>query len=92
MSTETCSSSSTQYSLLEKQALKQHPTTHNTISTIHNVASQMLSETASICYNRSYLKYWNRQASVNSVDPDQMLQTVASDQGLHHLQLIHQFI
>ena len=34
------------------------------------------------------LKYWDRQAWVNSVDPDQMPQIVASDQGLHCLPLI----
>ena len=30
-------------------------------------------------------KYWNREAFANSVDPDQMPQNVASDQGLHCL-------
>ena len=28
-------------------------------------------------------KYWDRQAWANSVDPDQMPQNVASDQGPH---------
>ena len=32
-------------------------------------------------------KYWDRQAWANSVDPDQMLQNAASDQGLHCLPL-----
>ena len=33
-------------------------------------------------------KYWDRRASANSVDPDQMPQNAASDQGLHCLSLI----
>ena len=36
-------------------------------------------------------KYWDRQASANSVDPDHMPQNVASDQGLHCLPLIQQY-
>ena len=37
-------------------------------------------------------KYWDRQAWANSVDPDQMLQNAASDQGLQCLPLIkHHF-
>ena len=32
-------------------------------------------------------KYWARQAFANSVDPDQMLQNVASDLGLQYLTL-----
>ena len=34
-----------------------------------------------------YLLYLNRQAWANSVDPDQTLQNMASDQGLHCLTL-----
>ena len=30
-------------------------------------------------------KYWDRHACAKSVDPDQMPQNVASDQGLHYL-------
>ena len=37
-------------------------------------------------------KYGDRQASSNSVDPDQMPQNVASDQGLHCLPLIQHFL
>ena len=38
-------------------------------------------------------KYWDRQAWANSVDPDQMPQNVASDQGLQCLPLIqHNFL
>ena len=37
---------------------------------------------------RNNLKYWD---CVNSVDPDQMLQNVASDQGLHCLLYIQQY-
>ena len=40
----------------------------------------------------SYPKYWDRQVWVNSADPDQMPQNVASDQGLHCLSLIQQFL
>ena len=36
-------------------------------------------------------KYWDRQAWANSVDPDQMPQNVASDQGLHCLPLIQHY-
>ena len=38
-----------------------------------------------------YSKYSDRQVWANSVDPDQMLQNAASDQGLHCLPLIQQF-
>ena len=34
----------------------------------------------------------DKQACNNSVDPDQMLHTVTSDQGLHCLLLIQQFL
>ena len=34
-----------------------------------------------------YPKYLDRQTWANSVDPDQMPQNVASDQGLHSLAL-----
>ena len=37
------------------------------------------------------LKYWDRQACANSVDPDQMPQNAASEQGLHCLPLIQQY-
>ena len=36
-------------------------------------------------------KYWDRQACINSVDPDQMLQNAVSDQGPHWLPLIQHF-
>ena len=36
--------------------------------------------------------YSDRQALANSVDPDQMPQIAASDQGLHCLPPIRQFI
>ena len=32
-------------------------------------------------------EYWDRQAWANRVDPDQMPNNTASDQGLHHLHL-----
>ena len=35
-------------------------------------------------------EYWDRQASANSVDPDQMLHSAASDLGLHYLPYIQQ--
>ena len=35
-----------------------------------------------------YPKYSDRQVGANSVDPDQMPHSVASDQGLHCLSLI----
>ena len=35
------------------------------------------------------LKYCNRKASLNTADPDQMLQKVDSDQGLYYLPLIY---
>ena len=37
-------------------------------------------------------KYWDRQPRANSADPDQMPQSVASDQGLHCLPLIQQIV
>ena len=37
-------------------------------------------------------KYWDRQVCANSDDPYQKLQNAASDQGLHCLPLIQQFI
>ena len=40
--------------------------------------------------NRIYPEYLGRQAWVNSVDPDQMLQNAASDLGLHCLPSIQQ--
>ena len=40
---------------------------------------------------RNNPKYWDRQTWANSVDPDQTLQTAASDQGLHNLLLIQQY-
>ena len=39
-----------------------------------------------------YPKYWDRRACADSVDPDQMPQNAASDQGLHCLPLIQQFL
>ena len=41
---------------------------------------------------RIYSDKWDSQACLNSVIPDQRLQNVASDQGLHWLQFIQQFI
>ena len=41
--------------------------------------------------NRNNPKYWDRQAFANSVDPDQLPQNVASDQGLHCLPYIKQY-
>ena len=38
------------------------------------------------------LKIWDQQISANSVDPHQMPQHVASDQGLHCVQLIRKFL
>ena len=37
-------------------------------------------------------KYRDRQAWANIVDPDQMPQNAASDQGLHYLPLIQHYI
>ena len=37
-------------------------------------------------------KYWGTHACANSADPDHMLQNLASDQGLHSLPLIWQFL
>ena len=47
-----------------------------------------------ICYTgyHIYHKYWKIQTSANSKDPDQMPQNVASDQGLHCLPFIQQFL
>ena len=42
----------------------------------------------SVTTYRIYHKYWDRQAMVKSVDPDQMLHHAASDQGLYCLPLI----
>ena len=42
------------------------------------------------CRNKP--KYWDRGASENSVDSNQMLQNAESDQGLHCLQLIQQIL
>ena len=36
-------------------------------------------------------KYWERNTFANSVDPDQMPQNAASDQGLHCLSYIQQY-
>ena len=36
--------------------------------------------------------HWDRQAQANCVDPDQMPQNAASDQGLHCLPLIQYFM
>ena len=47
-------------------------------------------ETASTLFYT--LKYSNREAWANCVDPDQMLQNSAFDQGLHGLPLIQQFL
>ena len=48
-----------------------------------------LNKQRSIKYHNKFI-YWNRQAWANRVDPDKMLQNVASDQGLHCLSLIQQ--
>ena len=40
----------------------------------------------------SYWTYWDRKALANSVDSDQTPQKVASDQCLHFLPLIQQFL
>ena len=37
-------------------------------------------------------KYWDIQTCANSFYPDQMLQKVASDQGLHCLPFIQQYL
>ena len=37
-------------------------------------------------------KYWNRQARENRLDQDQTPQNAASDQGLHCLPLVQQYI
>ena len=42
-------------------------------------------------YNYNNLKYWDRKAFANSVDPDKMLQNAASDQGVHSLPYILQY-
>ena len=36
-------------------------------------------------------KYWDRRAFANSVDPDQMPQNAASDQGLHCLPYMQRY-
>ena len=43
---------------------------------------------------RFYPKYWDGQGCANSLDPDQMQQNAASDQGLLFLTIlyIHQFL
>ena len=45
------------------------------------------------CYDKhcNNCKYSDRQAWANGVDPDQMPQNVASDQGLHRLPLVQQY-
>ena len=45
-----------------------------------------------VYWYRNNLKYWDRLAFANSIDPDQMPQNVASDQGLHCLLYIQQYI
>ena len=45
-----------------------------------------------ISWYHSYIKYLDWQAWANSVDPDQMLQTAASDLGLYCLPIIEQFL
>ena len=37
-------------------------------------------------------EYWDRQAFANSLDPDTTLQIMASDQGLHCLPYIQQYL
>ena len=39
-----------------------------------------------------FYKYLDRQAVADIVDPDETLQNVVSDQGLHCLPLIQQFL
>ena len=48
----------------------------------------------SVISYHTYSKYSDRQVQANSVDPDQMLQNASagSDQGLHYLPLIQQFL
>ena len=36
-------------------------------------------------------KYWDRQASANSVDPGQTLQNMASDQDLHYFPFVQHY-
>ena len=43
------------------------------------------------CYEICTIINWDRQALANSVDPDQMPQNAASDQGLHCLPYIQQY-
>ena len=57
---------------------------------IHMYALTKL-HTCSIWIRSPILKYSDRQALASSVDLDQMLQNVASNQGLHSFTLIHQF-
>ena len=40
--------------------------------------------------DKPYLLYSDKEASANSVDPDQTLKNATSDQGLHCLPLIQQ--
>ena len=47
---------------------------------------------ALITYYHFYPKYLDGQARADSVNPDQMLQNAASDQGFHCLLLIQQFL
>ena len=44
-----------------------------------------------LCDYHNNPKYWDRQASANSVDPDQMLHSVMSDQDLYCLMFIQQY-
>ena len=44
------------------------------------------------CKYHIYPEYWDGQTSANSVDSEQMLQNAASDQGLHCVQLVQQFL
>ena len=57
----------------------------NHLKTLCNETVCMLSdETVEHLYHNNP-KYWDRYVFVNSVDPDQMPQNVASDQSLHCL-------
>ena len=44
------------------------------------------------CIYRNNPKYWDRQAFANSIDPDQTLQNVPSDQGLQYLPYKQQYL
>ena len=67
---------------------------------IQNVPCEDSDKTAQMCRETesslgdydSYPKYWARQAFANSVDPDQTPQNAASDQGLHCLPYIQQYV